>query len=195
MIQLFFPYILSIPEYVNMHYAEKADYDSIQSLLNAGKTIKETTEILNLSPYCIHNAIARGVINLPLESKRKAIQSKSLVHLTKDGKFIKEYECLNYVSQDGYALGTIQRVLRGQQKFAYDSFWVYGEDYHNGNFIIPEEDPDKFLTQVCLYNIQQNKNIQCDNMYDAAKIVQCRPYEIYRVYKGDRKSIKGYQVA
>ena len=191
MIQLFFPNINKIPSYIDYHYSDKVDYHKIQIELDTGKTVKEVTSLLNLSPHCIHNAVARGILNLSDESKRKAGQNKGLVHLSKDGKFIKEYRYLNDVSKDDYALGTIQRVLKGTQKFAYDSYWVYSEDYYKNNYKIPKENPDKYLTPII--SIKDNEIKYYPDVYKASEQIECYPYEIYNVLKGNRKSFRGYK--
>jgi len=195
MIQCFFPHIHQIPSYVDMHFADKLDYKKIQSLLDSGKTVKETASILNIPTYRIHNIIYSGMVELPLESKRKAGQQKSLVCLSPNGDFIKAYDCLNYVAYDNYALGTIQRVLRHEQKYAYGMYWVYGDDYYNNHYTLPEIESDRYLQEITLINDETSETIKCNDMYDAAEIAKCYPCDIYRVFRGKRKSIHGYYIA
>lgn len=191
MIQLFFPQIKEIPDYIDYHYSDVFDYHLIQDVLNQGYTVKETSEILNIPTYTIHNANKKGTVVIPEASKRKAIKAKGLVHLSKDGTFIKEYDYLNDISKDNYALGSIQRVLRGQQKFAYNSYWVYSDDYYNGNYKIPDEMPDKYNVPVISIN-QDNVEYYSD-IYEAANHFDCHPYKIYNVLMGKQKSLMGYQ--
>ena len=190
MIQLFFPNIDKIPDYIDYHYSDVVDFHLIQSELNDGKTVKEVSEYLNIPVYTIHNGISRGILVLSEKSKRKAMNAKGLIHLSKNGEFIKEYVYLNDVSKDNYALGTIQRVLKGQQKFAYDSFWVYSEDYYSNNYTVPKDNLDKYL--VSILSINNNETKQYPNVYAAAEEIGCYPFEIYNVLKGKRKSFKGY---
>lgn len=191
MIQLFFPSITKIPDYIDYHYSDVVDFSLFQKELNKGKTIKEITKEYNLSQYTLHNAIARGVLILPDDSKRKAWNVKGLVHLSKDGEFIKEYSHLNDVSEDNYALGTIQRVLSGKQKFAYNSYWVYSKDYYENNYAIPKEESDRYL--VPIVSVYDGIEKHYSDIYKASEEIKCHPCDIYRVLKGDRKSFKGYQ--
>jgi len=190
MVQLFFPKIKRIPDYIDYHYSDIIDYHLVQSYLDQGETVKDVAHKLNLQVYQIHNSISRGLVALPEQSKRKAMDAKGLVHLDKEGNFIKEYEFLNDVSKDNYALGTIQRVLRGQQKFAYDSYWVYSSNYYSGNYQIPTEDPDRYMVSITMYYKDIIKTY--DNIYDASNDINCYPYEIYQVVMGKRKSFRGY---
>ena len=191
LIQLFFPNIDKIPTYINYDYSTPTNPKEVQKLLNEGNTIKETSIELDIAIHIIHNMIASGSVFLPEECKRKAMNAKTLVHLSKKGEYIKEYDHLNDVSKDGFALGTIQRVLKGTQKFAYDSYWVYGEKYYNNDFTIPTEDPDRYL--IPIYSFKDNQYCYYPNVYEAAEIIGCHPCEIYDVLKGRRKSFRKYK--
>ena len=190
MVQLFFPKINKIPNYIDYNYSIPTNPKEVQALLNRGKTIKEVANELNITIHVIHNMISSGSVVLPENSKCKAKKIKSLIHLTKNGEFIKEYNHLNDVSKDNYALGTIQRVLKGKQKFAYDSYWVYGEDYYNNNYSIPKDEPDKYLVSV--YSIKGDEIKHYSDIYTASKEIGCYPYEIYNILQGKRKHVKEY---
>lgn len=189
MVQVFFPTINTIPDYVDYNFSKPSNPKEVQILLNQGLTIREVSERLNIKNYIIHNMVNHGHVVLPEICKRKANKCKSLVRLSKNGEFIKEYSHLNYVSKDGLALGTIQRVLHGEQKFAYDSYWVYGEKYYNGDYVIPKEEPDRNDVPICC--IKENKKEFYKNLYEAANALSCHPCEIYRILRGERKSWHG----
>lgn len=131
MIQLFFPTIKSIPKYINYEYVTLLDDELIQKLLNEGKTIKEISNMMNYNSVTIRSHIRKGLIKLPKEYKEKVFGIKKIVQLDKNYHLIKLYNSLNEISKNGYATGTIRRVLNGKQKYAYDNIWMYEQDYAN----------------------------------------------------------------
>lgn len=60
--------------------------------------------------------------------------SKPIVQLTKDGDFIREWECAAQVSRElGYKKGYIGDCCKGRYKTAYNSKWLYLNDWLEQN--------------------------------------------------------------
>ena len=191
MIQLFFPNIHTVPNYIDINYSVANNPQDVQKLFNQGLTVREISKCLNISVPSIHGMMASGSALISIESKRRAINAKSLVHLSKEGDFIKEYEYLNDVTKDGFALGTIQRVLNGTQKYAYDSYWVYGENYYNNTYTLPTIIPD--INELPIYSIKNGNKTFYQSIYEASNDLSVHCCEIRRILKGDRKTLNGYQ--
>jgi hypothetical protein len=188
MIKLFFPSINAIPDYIDYNFSNCIDFIPLQDLLNQGYTIKEVSEKTGIKKGTINNLVINRKLLLPDDYIKKVFKIKSVIRLSKDGEFIKRYETLMDIQRDGYELGTVRRVLNGKQKFSYNSFWVYEDDYVTGDYIIPEEDFDHFLLPVEKYDINNNFVCKYSSIYDAEKDSQSNRSEIYRVASGGRKS-------
>ena len=53
------------------------------------------------------------------------------------GGYMSRFVTASKANRQGFKSGTVNRVLKGKQKYAYDSLWVYEDDYLSGNYIIP----------------------------------------------------------
>lgn len=188
MIQLFFPDIGDIPDYVDFNFSNCIDFNKVQNLLNKGLTIKEISKILNLNENSIRYLSVIGKIKLPENYKEKVFNMRPIVRLSKTGEFIKKYNSLYALKKDGFADGTIRRVLNGTQNFSYDSFWLYEDDYVNGNYTLPKIKNDKFLTSVEKYDMGDNYVCSYNTIYEAENDSISSKSEIYRVACGKRKS-------
>ena len=88
----------------------------------------------------------------------------------------------------GYKTGTVNRVLKKVQNFAYGYYWVFETDYINGNYEIPKEEPDKFIVSVDKYDMNDNYIKTYKTIYEAEADSLSNKSEIYRVASGNRKS-------
>lgn len=135
-IQLFFPHIKSIPSYINYNFSNCIDFNLVQNLLNHGLTIPEISNMTGIkrgSIYALKNA---HKIIYPQNYINNIRNIRPIIRLSKHGKYIKRYNSLNSVKQDGFWPGPVNQVLKGKQKYSYDSFWVYEDDYLNNNYQI-----------------------------------------------------------
>lgn len=188
MIQLFFPHIEKMPDYVNFNFSNCIDFNKVQDLLNKGYTIKEISNILNLNENSVRHLSAIGKVKLPNDYIEKMFNIKAFVRLSKFGDFIKRYETLASLKDDNLAVGTIIRVLKGKQDFSYDSFWVYEDKYLSGDYVIPNIREDIFMVPVAKYDMDNNYVCSYESIYDAENDSVSSRNEIRRVAKGDRKS-------
>lgn len=188
MVQIFFPHIQKIPLYVNYNFSNCIDFNYVQDLLNDGYTIKDIYEKTGINRSSIRWLVTSKKIKLPDNYKKRVFKTKSIVRLTKDNEFIKRYESLYSVKDDGFAQGTVRRVLIGTQNFSYNSFWVYEDDYLSGNYTIPQEKKDNYNYPVAKYNMNDEFICNYNSIYEAEENSMSNRSEIYRVAKGDRKS-------
>ena len=68
--------------------------------------------------------------------RKDILKRKPIVRLSKNGDYISRFNTASEANRQGFKSGTVNRVLKGKQKYAYDSLWVYEDDYLSGNYII-----------------------------------------------------------
>lgn len=188
MIQLFFPELNDIPSYVDYSFANCVDFNVVQEYLNNGYLLKEISNIMNVNYNTLASLITSKKCFLPNDYKKRSHNIKSIIRLSINGDFLKKYDTLTSIEEDGFATGTIRRVLKNEQDFAYDSYWVYEDDYITQNYTIPELPFDKFTLPVAKYDEDDHFICNYETIYEAEKYSASSRNEIYRVAKGDRKT-------
>lgn len=194
MCKLFFNTLNEIPDYINYNFSNCIDYVEVQNYLNDGYSIKEISEIINAKEGTVRHLIFTKKVTLPIDYKDKILHQKPIIRLSKTGEFIKRYINLSSVKEDNFASGTIIRVLKGKQKYSYDSLWVYEKDYLCGKYIIPSIKKNKFDIPVKQYDMGNNFICEYKNIEEASNITGLPKSDIYRVaIKHERKSCGGYK--
>lgn len=188
LIQLFFHNIDSIPSYIDYNFSNCADANKVQDLLDKGFSLKDISNIENIKYTTLNGMLNQKRITLPVDYKEKILHRKPIVRLTKNGDFIKRYENLSSIKEDGFASGTVIRVLKKKQNFSYGSYWIYEEDYISGNYIIPSEKEDHYKLPVDKYDMNNKYILSYNTIYDAEKDSKSSRAEIYRVATGGHKS-------
>lgn len=188
MCQLFFPDLTDIPDYINYNFANCINCIEVQNYLDFGYSIKEIGMILEKPEGSIRQLVTTKKVFLPSDYKEKILNWKPIVRLGKDGSFIKRYDTLSAIKIDGFATGTVIRVLKQKQDFAYNSYWVYENDYMNNTYTIPREKEDHYMMAVDKYDMYDNFIASYSTIYDAADNSMSSRSEIYRVACGNRKS-------
>ena len=188
MVQLFFPNIHEVPEYIDYHFGDCIDFNELQALLDKGKSIKEISNITGVKHGTINALCLQHKLVLPKDYKKRILNQKPIVRLSKDNVLMKRYTTLSSVKIDGLSPSTIRNVLIGERKFSYGSFWLYEDDYLKGNYVIPEEDDDHFLLSVDKFDMENNYVCSYRTTYEAENDSTSNRNEIYRVAMGERKS-------
>ena len=188
LIQIFFPKIEKIPDYIDYNYSNCVDANKVQQLLDEGYSFKEIAVIMDKKYSTVSSLVFQKKVVLPKDYEERVLNRKPIIRLTKQGKYIKRYKNLYAITEDNMAIGTVIRVLKGKQKFSYDSFWVYEQDYLDGNYVLPEEDFDHFLLPVDKYDMDDNYICSYDSIYEAENNSACSRNDIYRVARGKCKS-------
>jgi len=138
-IQLFFPYIIEIPDYIEFDKNTLKDWDTkdAQRLLDAGFTYIEVANALGATYNAICHAISRRILIKPETYVRKGI---SIVCLTKDDKFIKTYDSSDIAGKElggsnGSSISScLTRTPNKKGKIKETAFgfkWMYLVDYEN----------------------------------------------------------------
>ena len=137
MCKIFFPYLEEIPDYVDYNFSNCVDFNLVQNYLNSGYSIKEISKIMNQKHGTIQSLVYRKVVTLPENYYKDVLKRRPIVRLSKNGDYISRFVTASEANKQGFKSGTVNRVLKGKQKYAYNSMWVYENDYLSGNYIIP----------------------------------------------------------
>lgn len=136
MIQIFFPYIKEIPKYINYNFSNCIDFNEVQKYLDYGYSIAEIAKKLNIKPSSINGLINRKVICLPDSYYKNILHRNPIVRLDKNGNYIETFKTKSEANKKGFKSGTVNRVLKGIQKYSYESIWLYEDDYLLKNYTI-----------------------------------------------------------
>lgn len=191
MIQIFFPHITTIPDYIDFDYSNKIDDVKIQRLLNEGKTITETAKIVNCKPHQIYDAMQYGRITYP--DNYISSSCSPIVQLDLNGKYIKRYDSMTQAEQDNNInSGNISACINKKRYYSSGFYWVYESDYLNRNFEIKGCRFSKFLIPVEKYDKNGNLIKRYNSILEASKESKSSRTDILRVVNGERKSTNGY---
>ena len=122
MIQIFFPYIKEIPNYIDFEYSNKLNDVYIQNLLNEGNTVTEIANKINCKSHTIYDAIRYGRISYPLDYK-KAVYSP-IIQFDLNGKLIREYDSIKEAIEIT-GLKSISSALNNGRNIYGGYYWKY----------------------------------------------------------------------
>lgn len=191
MIQIFFPNIDRIPDYIDFDYSNKIDDVKIQRLLNEGKTIIETAKIVNCKPHQIYDAMQYGRITYA--DGYISSSCSPVVQLDLNGKYLNRYNSIAEAGRDnGIKNGNITSCIRNKKYFSSGYYWLYESDYLSGNYEINGCRISKFLIPILKYDKNGNFIKKYNTIVDASKETKSSCTDILRVVNGERKSTYGY---
>lgn len=125
MIQIFFRDIKLIPNYIDYNFSNCVDFLEIQEMIDSGYTIIEISNLKDIPESTVRGLVTDKKVILPKGYKNKTHKIKPVLRIDIDGNIIKRYESVNSISKDGFATGTVRRVLNGKQKLSYGTKWIY----------------------------------------------------------------------
>lgn len=104
---------------------------------------------------------------------------------------MRSYKSFDDLDNNGFKRGTIFRVLKGYQNFAYGYYWIRKDKYLTGYYNIPSSSIDKFNVPVtCIEENGVSVRKQFNSIYLASQQYNLIPSEIYRVCIGGRKHVR-----
>ena len=164
LVQMFFPKIEKIPDYVSFGFSDRIDYALAQEYLDNGLTTKEIGEKMGVKISSIRSAVAHKNLTLPDNYMKEHFNWQPIVRLNFDGDLLDKYASISEAARKGFNHSNIQAVLKQKRLQAYDSIWIYGDDYNTGNYTIYPND-------VPLDRVDKNGNIlkTYSTIYEAEK--------------------------
>ena len=189
MVQLFFPKINSIPDYIDFEYSNKFDDVLAQKLLNETMSVSRVAEIMHCTSHKIYDAIYNNRISYPDNYTNTCFAS--VVQLDLNGNFIAVYDTIkNAIDKTG--VKHIAYALQKGRNYSGGYYWVYKKDYDSGNYTLSEFRSKKFLVPINQFDLEGNFIRRFDTIIEASKAMNCSNNDIYRVAIDERKHCKGY---
>lgn len=187
MIQLFFPTVKSVPDYIDFGYSNKFDDVLAQKLLNETLSVIKVAEIMKCSTHLIYDAIQNNRISYPDNYINSAYSP--IVQLDLNGKFVACYSTTNdAIKKTGVKY--IASCLHRGRNFSGGYYWVYKKDYDSGNYTLSEFRSKKFLVPINQYDTDGNFIRKFDTIIEASKAMNCNNGDIYRVAIGEKNILK-----
>lgn len=191
-IQLFFPNIKKIPDYINPYFNNSLNIVKAQSLLNDGNTVVEVSNIMNINVHRIYDAIYAGKLYYP-EGYQK-YKMTPVVMLDVNKNFLRTYNTYREAENDNnISYGNIASCIYYKKYYANGFYWIPLSDYESGNYKIPTNRFLKFNVPISVYT-NDNEYIRSYNtITEAAKDLRLTSYKIWRVAEGNRNTYSGYK--
>ena len=191
MIQIFFPEIKSVPEYVDMEYSNKINDIKIQQLLNEGYSVEQCAKITKCSNHQIYDAIYGKRISYPSNYKNRCFTP--VVQLSQTGDYIATYpSIIEAAHQTNNSAQNISSCIFMQRYYSKGFIWILESDYKNGNYELPTPKQAKFNIPTAQYDINNNYICSYSTIIEASKQTQISCTHIYNVITGKRKTTHGY---
>ena len=149
MVQLFFPTIKELPDYVSLQYDDVMDLIKVQHLLNEGYSIPEISKITNYKKRSIYHALKAKQLYYPKGYVNGC--HTPIVQLDLLGRYVSSYKSLKKADeQTGVSRRNISSAL-SKNNYSSGYFWFKEKDYESGNYKITVTKKTKALINK-LYN-------------------------------------------
>lgn len=133
MVQIFFPYIAKIPEYVDISYSNTFDTIAAQKLLDKYKSIKIVSEIMNCTEHKIYDSIYGNRMVYPDGYVNCCY--REVVQLDLNFNYIKEFKSISSAEKETNVNGISNALLNGRN-YCGGYYWVDKNAYTSGNYTI-----------------------------------------------------------
>ena len=117
---------------------------------------------------------------------------KNIVGLTLEGEFVKKYDYLSKVIEDGFNIHSVKRSLISDTNHAKNHIFMFEDDYiKNGakKYIVKENKQEKKIIQC---DLKGNFICEHKSIAEAARVTQSSRTSIINVLKHKYKSANGY---
>lgn len=192
-VQLFFPTIKAIPEYIDYTFSKKLNIFEVQKLLDSGLEVTEIAQNLGIAVHRIYDAIYSKKLSYPEQYHPASLTA--VVQLDLSGELLNEYPSMvEAEKQLGLTKGLIASCIHAKTYYSSGYLWFTKAQYAKPDFKIPNNclNKKKFNVPVNKYDLE-GKLVACYScLQDAAKDSSTTAYKIYEVTINKRKTIKGY---
>ena len=130
MIQLFFPEISQIPDYIDYTMGFQFNIIEAQKILNKTKSVLSTAQIMGVSSHKIYDAIYAKRMYYPDDYTNQS--HSPVIQLSVNNQFIDSYETIAEAAlATGIPRGNISSALRKGRHYSGGFIWYYTKDYIN----------------------------------------------------------------
>lgn len=191
MIQLFFPYIDTIPSYIDYDYSNKFDTVTAQKLLDEYKSVNKVAKMMDCNPHKIYDSIYHGLMHYPDDYIKDCYTP--IVQLDLNQKFIYAFNTIQDASNaTGINPCNISACLRDGRNYAGGYYWLYKGDFDSGDYIIVEHRGSRLLKSINQYNLDGNFIKHFDTIKQAGVETNTNVSDIYRTAIGERNHANNY---
>lgn len=194
MIQIFFPAINEIPEYIDFTYSNKLNIVEIQKYLDKDYSPNDISTILNINIHRIYDAIYNKKLFYSDTYTRN--DYSPVVQLTTDGEYVNEYNNIVIASSESkVSYGNIVSCLNSKKNYSGGFLWFYKKDYYSDNFKIPPKTrrrKEDFEIAVEKYDLNWNYIQTYKNIDVAAKENNTKKVRILDVIEGKRRKCANF---
>lgn len=170
-VRLFFPRMKKLPEYVDLNYCSKINFDYVQKQLNQNIRVSQMAKDMGVSAHRIYDAIYSGKLYYPNNYNKKT--TIPIVQLDKCGNLVARYSSFKEAEKStNIKANLISSCLYYENYYCKGYYWFYETDYNNKTYHIPRCRTDKFYQKVNCYDMNDKFLKTFDNMYEAAKFVK-----------------------
>lgn len=135
MIQIFFPYISSIPEYIDFGYSNKINDVMIQDLLNKGYKIPEVAKMVNCKQHQIYDAMQYNRITYPKNYINACYTP--IIKFSLDGQYLCSYDSISEAARSESVKPANISACIGHKRYRSSGFiWIPQTLYNQPTFNI-----------------------------------------------------------
>lgn len=192
MINVFFPNIHKIPDYIDFDYANKFNDVKAQELLNKYMSVNKVAKIMKCSSYKIYDAISNNRIVYPDNYKHE--DWTRIVQLDLNENYIAQYDSISEAGRMNPDVSTvgISACLNNNRNYCSGYYWIKYNDYISNNYTIAKYRSIKFMKPINQYSMDGKLIRRYNNIIEASKDIGGVNSDIYRVAIGKRKSYKKF---
>lgn len=117
---------------------------------------------------------------------------KNIVCLTLDGEFVKKYDYLSNVKEDGFDIGSVRRSLQSNSHHAKNFIFMHETDYRKNGAKKYEKPINKQEKRIIQCDLQGNYIAEYPSIAEASRVTQSSRTAIIGVLKRRYKSANGY---
>ncbi|MCD8377895.1 MAG: hypothetical protein LUB59_03810 [Candidatus Gastranaerophilales bacterium] len=131
-VQVFFPSIKELPTYLNYNYSCSASTKIAEDLLNAGLTIGEVADAMDVKYSTIYDIVQSKRIVLPANYTRRPKNVKAIVQLDENGEYLNTFSSFLDIERNGYNRYSIRKKLKSGEHLSQGFYWIFEKDYKQG---------------------------------------------------------------
>lgn len=207
MIQIFFPYINDIPEYVDFKkkFIEIVQLDIDKNFVAEYSSIESAEKAIGCAKGNIRNALKLGrnyshgyywvKKDDYISGNYNVVDSglRSIVQLDTDGNFIEEYISIAEASKiTGIRYDNIHGCKKLGRTYSCGYHWVYKEDYESGNYMIYMGNPKNIPIRLVCLDLDGKYIAKYDSAKDAERYTGVKSANIRKALRDGRSYSGGY---
>lgn len=145
MVNIFFPNINKIPEWINYNFSNKLDINEAQELLNNGLSIIQVANSMGVKKERVSGAVFYKRLSLPDDYHCRYRNIRPVVKLDLNGRYIDRYNNIteacdkNNLNNSKHLWKCLNGKYLHDNNLRYGYVWLFEDDYIQGNYSVPKK--------------------------------------------------------